>query len=227
MKKLHKILYSLFGFFVCGLGHTGVRAGTMCGKFDHGTEFTKLKAIDGWTYYLYEGERPADINTSLGVCVNNQCITVSSDNFSAGCVEYSSVWALSLYEATPIQSTFGCTGGEAYTASGCIADSECSTGFAACESDLYHKTGCSAGCAEGFFYDSDASACTQCPTYSIAIAGKDGTVMVSDVSGSTASCNVTKNATINKCYASDVTNGRTKDGHSYTITNGACFYGSY
>ena len=225
MKKLHKILYSFFSFCICGFSIQHADAAQKCGKLilrDDGA--TDLQA-DGWRWHLYKDAKPTSPNSSLGVCVNNQCLTISTANFNAACVNYASVYMLSLYEAEFVN--YGCTADYAYTATKCIQDSACSTGYSACQSALYHKIGCSAGCAPGFFYDSDASACTQCPTYSIAIAQKDGTVMLSDERASTASCNATSDATINKCYASNVTNGRTKDGHSYTITNGACFYGSY
>lgn len=244
MKKLHKILYSLFGFFVCGFGHTGARAdGTACGEFIQENGYTTLKVDSSadvennpggsgcagtvWILYKNSKDKINIPSSAQNYCDGNQCITVSSGNFSSGCVTYKGNTSFcGLYEVQ-VTSNYGCTQGEAYTSSGCKAASSCDVGRHPCDNRRYHKSTCNNGCAPGFFYDSATSVCTQCPTYNIEIAGKDGTAFETDVSGSTASCYATNDATVNNCYASNVTNGRTKDGHSYTITNGACFYGSY
>ena len=204
---------------VCGFCVTSVNAAQKCGKLiqrDDGA--TDLEA-DGWTWHLYKDGKPATVNSSLGVCANNQCITVSSDNFNAACINYATVAMLSLYES--VLGEYGCTAGYAYTASKCIENSQCASGYSACNGNKYHKSSCYNGCSTGFFYDTDASTCVACPSYYTKEASKAEQIKY----GTTSGCATTSNALKTRCYLQDVTNGyntATKD--RYTISGGLCFY---
>lgn len=221
MKKLHKLLYSLFGFFACNFGATGAdAAGVKCGEIRDGFP-TSLFAADGFQWHLYKDSKPTEIDTKLGICANNQCITVSSDKFNAVCVTYADVALLSLYESEA--SSYGCTEGYAYYTSGCIADEQCTPGYAACQQSKYHTKSCTTGCAQGYYYDSASRTCKLCPSYNTYIAGT-----IAELYGSTTSCNTTTYATVTKCYITNVTNGYDKaTGDSYMISSDdMCMYQS-
>ena len=219
MKHIHKLLYSLFSFCICGFSILSANAAQKCGKLiqrDDGA--TDLQA-EGWTWHLYKDGLPTTINTSWGVCANNHCITISSDTFSAACIQYSNVAMLSLYESAFL--SYGCTSGEAYTATKCIPNSQCETGRSACNSNIYHKMTCSNGCTTGYFYDSTTNNCIVCPSYYTKQLGKAEVLRY----GTTSGCATTGNAIKSRCYITNVTDGyNNSNGDRYSISNDHCFY---
>lgn len=201
MKTIHKILYSLFTFFVCGTSaraeYTG--SGTACGPLDYQSsavviymDISKFGASGKGWMHCSPNKWPT------------QAETQTTKNFEYGCVTYTKADFLHLYSCS--FTSFACTSQDKYydSTNGCIS---CATGTCSnsASATSHQNTSCS-NCAAGYY--SKNGTCTRCTTE----FGSTGT---------TSGCLTKSSATQTKCY---ITSGSGSDTTgSFSIT-GTCYY---
>lgn len=220
MKKLHKLLYSLFGFFVCGFGAHA--ANTVSGKASDYTlrPFSGLSTTHDFFCCKVEPGVPCSSNMTTGQCSNDGCYSLSNYGvYDSATVSYASVWGLNLYGCEVVAQ--GCySNSRGFNGSAC---ENCKTGYlSTCSSPQIHQYTCGAACAAGYFYDSESQTCELCPSYNTKTENEIYTKY-----GTTKSCNPTTSAVATKCYITNVSNGYDKaTGDSYEISSGMCMYQS-
>lgn len=208
MKLVHKILYSLFGFFVCAFNTKTTQAATTGYGKIYGTHSVHFVGSD-FSFFCCKaatGEYCGS-NHATNTCSDGVCTVLPSGSYSGVTVSYDSVWGLNLYGCSILE--YGCTGNEYFTGSGCA---DCTGAYTQCDSEYtYHKkTDCKAGCAKNYWYDGTSSTCTACPMYS------SGGV---SLTGLTQGCAKVGSASVERCYVS----GELKDARG-TYSVDMCFF---
>ncbi len=219
MKRIHKILYSLFGFFICGLGHNSSYAASVTGSAEgyRVTPHTSGTLSTGFGFFCCNvaAGKTCATNATTSTCSNNSCNTV--DGFGAydsATVSYTSVWGLNLYGCTVDKQ--GCDGNtRGYDGSQCVT---CDTGArSGCSAGRIHQYKCASACSNGFFYDSTKQVCVRCSQY----MNGSGTY----TNASSPTCNSSTAATQTKCYIPVGATAQDDSGY-FQVVNSNCLYQS-
>lgn len=217
MKRIHKILYSLFGFFICGLGHNSSYAATVTGSADgfRVTPHTNSPLSSGFAFFccnVAKGKICAT-DAATSTCSNNGCNTVDGFGvYDSATVSYTAVWGLNLYGCTVDKQ--GCDGNSrGYNGSKCVT---CATGAqSGCSAGRVHQYKCASACVNGYFYESANQQCVLCPQYMNG-SGKY-------TNASSPACNSSLAATKTKCYIPKNATAQDTSGY-FQVVNSNCTY---
>lgn len=211
MKRIHKLLYSLFGFFACNFG---AHAATVTGRASTYTLRPYSGLSTSHDFFCCKGASGSTCATEMntGVCSNNMCYELAQGKYDSVTVSYVSVWGLNLY---------GCQ----IDAQGCYSQSrgfngtkcvDCPTGsLSSCSILENHKNTCGSACDKGYYYKD--SQCVRCHAYTTPSGGS--------LYGTSSYCRSAASATETNCYLPNGTSAKDATGY-FSITGGNCFYKS-
>lgn len=218
MKKLHKLLYSLFGFFACNFGaHAGTVSGEITSLSDYALRpFSGSGLSTTQSFFCCKVAAGVQCKTSetTGQCTEDGCHSLSNYGaYDAVTVSYTAVWGLNLYGCQIVsQGCYSNTRG--FDGNRCV---NCPTGsLSSCSSFAEpHKDTCGSACSKGFY--SSGTGCERCQVYTTASGGTSY--------GTTSSCMSSEDATKENCYLPNGTSAKDATGY-FSITGGNCFYKS-